>query len=94
MTKLVTSGGLTVTFKFDPFGRRIYKSSVAGAMVDAYEGDNIVDTTGQTGAIVSRFAPGENIDEPLAQLQSGVSNFYEADGIHVQARFLRSTSRK
>jgi YD repeat-containing protein len=32
------SGG-TVQFKYDPFGRRIYKSSTFGTSVYAYDGD-------------------------------------------------------
>ncbi len=29
------------SFKYDPFGRRIYKSSSAGTLVDAHDGDNL-----------------------------------------------------
>ena len=36
------SGG-TVTFKYDPFYRRIYKSSSSGTSVYAYDGDNLVE---------------------------------------------------
>lgn len=77
----MTAGGLTATFKYDPFGVRIYKSSGAGATIYAYDGDNIVETTDQTGAVMSRFEQGESIDEPLAELQSGATDYYEADGL-------------
>ena len=31
----------TVTFKYDPLGRRIYKSSSSGTSVFTYDGDNV-----------------------------------------------------
>jgi YD repeat-containing protein len=37
------SGGGTVTFKYDPFGRRIYKSSSSSTSVYAYDGPNVVE---------------------------------------------------
>jgi len=35
------SGG-TVSFKYDPFGRRIYKSSSSGTSIFAYDGNELV----------------------------------------------------
>jgi len=35
----------TVTFKYDPFGRRIYKSSSSGTSVFAYDDDNLAEET-------------------------------------------------
>jgi RHS repeat-associated protein len=74
------SGG-TVSFKYDPFGRRIYKSSSSGTSVYAYDGKNLIEETNGTGAVVARYAQGENIDEPLAMLRSGATSFYHADGL-------------
>lgn len=74
------SGG-TVTFKYDPFGRRIYKSSGSGTSIFAYDGDNLVEETNAFGAAVARYAQGVGIDEPLAQLRSAATSFYEADGL-------------
>jgi YD repeat-containing protein len=45
----------TVTFKYDPFGRRIYKSSSAGTSVYAYDGDNLIEETNSSGAAVARY---------------------------------------
>ncbi len=74
------SGG-TVSFKYDPFGRRIYKSSCAGTSIYAYDDDNVIEETNSTGAVVARYEQTENVDEPLAQLRSGSSTYYEADGL-------------
>ncbi len=74
------SGG-TVTFKYDPFGRRIYKSSSAGTSIYAYEHDNLIEETNASGAAVARYSQSLNIDEPLAMLRGGTTSFYNADGL-------------
>src|SRR5579883_334282 len=73
--------GGTVTFKYDPFGRRIYKSSTSGTSVFAYDGDNLVEETNATGAVVARYAQTTNVDEPLAMLRGGATSFYQTDGL-------------
>jgi len=75
------SGG-TVSFKYDPFGRRIYKSlSSGGTSVFAYDGDNLIEETNSSGAVVARYAQTQNIDEPLAMLRSSTTSYYNADGL-------------
>lgn len=74
------SGG-TVSFKYDPFGRRIYKSSLVGTSIFAYDGDNLAEEANSAGAVVARYSQGLDIDEPLAMLRGGATNFYEADGL-------------
>src|SRR5467141_1806905 len=73
------SGG-TVSFKYDPFGRRIYKSSSSGTSIYAYDRDNLIEETNSSGAVVARYSHGPNVDEPLAMLRSTTTSFYEADG--------------
>src|SRR5579859_4658321 len=70
-----------VMFKYDPFGRRIYKSSSAVTSVYAYDGDNLIEETNASGAVVARYSQGLNIDEPLAMLRSSATSFYQADGL-------------
>lgn len=74
------SGG-TVTFKYDPFGRRIYKSLSSGTSIFAYDADNLVEETNSSGTVVARYSQGLNIDEPLAMLRSGTTSYYHADGL-------------
>ena len=82
MTSVTLPGsGGTVTFKYDPFGRRIYKSSSSATSVFAYDGDNMVEETNSSGTAVARYADGLNIDEPLAMLRGGATSFYHADGL-------------
>ncbi len=58
----------TVSFKYDPFGRRIYKSSSSGTSIYAFDGDNLIEETNSSGAAVARYSQSLNIDEPLAML--------------------------
>ena len=74
------SGG-TVYFKYDPLGRRIYKSSSSATSIYAYDGDNLVEETNSAGAAVARYSQGLNIDEPLVMLRSGTTSYYQADGL-------------
>src|SRR6266704_5747244 len=69
------------SFKYDPFGRRIYKSSSSGTSIFAYDGDDLTEETNSTGAVVARYEPTQNIDEPLAMLRSSATSYYHADGL-------------
>jgi len=74
------SGGM-VSFKYDPTGRRVYKSSSSGTSIFAYDGDNLVEETNGSGAVVARYMQTINIDEPLAMLRSSTTSYYDADGL-------------
>jgi YD repeat-containing protein len=74
------SGG-TVTFKYDPLGRRIYKSSSLGTSIFTYDRYSLIEETNSSGAVVARYAQGLNMDEPVAALRGGTTNYYEADGL-------------
>ena|ERR1700722_13243680 len=76
-----TAVGSGVSFKYDPYGRRIYKSSSSGTSIYAYDGDNQVEETSASGAVVARYSQGLNIDEPLAMLRSSTTSYYDADGL-------------
>jgi YD repeat-containing protein len=45
------AGTLVVAFKYDPFGRRIYKSSPLGTSIFAYDEDNLVEEANTVGGI-------------------------------------------
>ena len=74
------SGG-TVSFKYDPFGRRIYKSSSSATSIFAYDGDNLVEETNSSGGVVARYSQTENVDEPLAMLRSSTTSYYDPDAL-------------
>ena len=71
----------TVSYQYDPFGRRIEKISPSGTTVYAYDGDNVVEELDGGGTAVARYAQGLGIDEPLAMYRGGASYYYNADGL-------------
>ena len=73
--------GGTVTYQYDPFGRRIEKVSPSGTTIYAYDGDNVVEELDGGGMAVARYAQGLGIDEPLAMYRGGASYYYNADGL-------------
>jgi RHS repeat-associated protein len=81
MVSAVVPGLGTVTFKYDPFGRRIEKSSWLGTTNYLYDRVNILETTDQNGNELARYADTANIDEPLSELVSGTTSFYGQDGL-------------
>lgn len=66
-----------VTFKYDPFGRRIQK----GGSVYVYDGANLVEEADAGGNFVARYVFGSGVDEPLAAYRGGTWEFYQADGL-------------
>ena len=73
--------GGTVTFKYDPLGRRIEKISPTTTSVFAYDGDNLIEEANSSGAVVARYTQTQNIDEPVAMLRSSATSYYNADGL-------------
>src|SRR5438094_3310145 len=73
------SGG-TVSFKYDPFGRRILKSFSSGTTIFAYDGVNLVEETNASGGVVARYSQDLGVDEPLVMLRSGATSYYQVDG--------------
>jgi RHS repeat-associated protein len=77
------SGG-TVSFKYDPFGRRTQKSFTQGSTTTTtnylYDVNNVLEEVDNSGAVLARYTQGE-IDEPLSELQSAANSYYEQDGI-------------
>lgn len=70
-----------MSFKYDPWGRRIYKSSSSGTSIYAYDVNNLVEETNSSGAVVARYTQGDDVDEPLAVLRSSVASYYQIDGL-------------
>jgi len=74
-----------LSFKYDPFGRRIEKISPTTTSIFAYDGDNLVETVNGSGGEVASYADGldlQDIDAPLAVDRSGTVDYYEQDGLN------------
>jgi len=71
-----------VTFKYDPFGRRIQKVAQAGRSIICTMAPNIIEEVEHRGTAIRQVhARGLTIDEPLAMLRSSTTSYYEADGL-------------
>ena len=81
LTSVQVPGFGTVTFQYDPFGRRIQKSSPLGTTNYLYDGANLLEELNSSGSLVTRYTQGLGIDEPLAEARAGVVSFYQADGL-------------
>jgi RHS repeat-associated protein len=75
------ANGGTTTFKYDPFGRRIHKSGPLGTTNHLYDGRDLVEEVDSSGNIVARYTQSPSLDQPLAELRSGTTSYYEQDGI-------------
>jgi len=85
-----SSPGLgNVTFKYDPFGRRIEKGSWLGTTTYLYDAQIFWKTTDQNGNEAGALCRHAQCDEPLSELVSGTT-LYEQYGLGV-SRSLTST---
>lgn len=76
------NGGGVVSLRYDPFGRRIYKSSSLGTSIFAYDGDYLIEEANSSGAVVARYAQViYSIDEPMTMLRDGATSFYHQDSL-------------
>ncbi|MFZ0784659.1 MAG: RHS repeat-associated core domain-containing protein [Candidatus Acidiferrales bacterium] len=80
-----------VTFKYDPFGRRIEKISPTATNIFAYDGPNLIETVNASGSEVASYAQDQDIDEPLAMDRSGTVDYYEQDGLRSITSLTAST---
>jgi RHS repeat-associated protein len=78
----VVPGTGTVTFKYDPFGRRIQKSGPLGTTNYLYDGSNLLEEADSSGNVLARYAQGNEIDEPLSELRGSTASYYQQDGIN------------
>jgi RHS repeat-associated protein len=70
-----------VAFKYDPFGRRMQKSSVSGTVNYLYDGMDVSEELDNGGNVLSRYTHGPVIDEDLSMLRNGTASYYQADGL-------------
>jgi len=74
LTKVVLPGTAgTVTFKYDPFGRRIQKVFTQGATTTTtiylYDGNNSIEEIDNGGNVLARYTQGAGIDQLLSEYQ-------------------------
>jgi len=81
LTSAFVPGTGTITFNYDPFGRRIQKSGPHGTTNYLYDGPNSVEEVDSSGNILARYTQAWKADEPLAELRSATTSYYQQDGL-------------
>jgi RHS repeat-associated protein len=81
LTQAIVPNVGTTTFRYDPFGRRIYKQSPSFTSNFVYDGPNLIQTMNSSGVEVASYTQGVYIDEPLAEFRSGGSSYYQTDAL-------------
>ena len=77
----VVPGTGTVSFKYDPFGRRIQKSGPLGTMNYLYDGVNLLEDADGSGNLLVKYTQGIGIDDPMTILRAGTASYYQADAL-------------
>jgi RHS repeat-associated protein len=82
LTGVTLSGsGEIVSFQYDPFGRRIYKSSLSGTTIFVYDGITVIEEVSADGSLAALYTHALGIDEPLTMLRDNTMSYYLADGL-------------
>jgi RHS repeat-associated protein len=70
-----------VSFKYDPFGRRIQKSSPSETVNYLYDGYTLLEEVDNSGNLLARYTQSNAVDESLSVLRASTTSYYEADGL-------------
>src|SRR6267143_6104196 len=89
--ELARAPALGARFKYDPFGRRIYKSSSSGTSTYAYDGNNLIEGTTSSGAAVARYSQTQNIECP--RLCHFTQQCFWVNCADLYVRFFRESKR-
>ena len=81
LVQLRTPNAQLVTYKYDPFGRRIEKNVNGVITRYVYDREDIIFELDGSGNIVTEFIHGPGIDEPIAMIRGGQTYYYHADGL-------------
>ncbi len=87
LVQLTTPNSQLVTYKYDPFGRRIEKSVTDTATNTVtikkyvYDREDILFELDASGNIVTEYLHGPGIDEPIAMIRNNQTYYYHADGL-------------
>lgn len=86
LVELRTPNAQLVTYKYDPFGRRIQKRTVAVDGTEMirryiYDREDILFELDGNGNIITEYLHGPGIDEPIAMIRGGKTYYYHADGL-------------
>jgi RHS repeat-associated protein len=73
--------GTVITYRYDPFGRRIAKNINGTITRYLYDSNDILYELDGSNTIIARYTHGLGMDEPLIMKRNGASYYYHADGL-------------
>ena len=74
----------TITYKYDPHGRRIEKSGNGEAIKYCYDGDHVIMEYDGNDRLLRKYIYGARVDEPVCMIDVADSNavyYYHFDGL-------------
>ncbi len=81
LDSLADSGGLSASFQYDPFGRRVRKDVNGQATQFLYDGANPVQELSASGSVTANLLTGLAVDEVFTRNESGASRSFLADAL-------------
>ncbi len=81
LVQLIAPNAQLVTYKYDPFGRRIEKSVNGTITRYVYDREDILFELDASSNIITEFVHGPGIDEPIAMIRNNQTYYYHADGL-------------
>ena len=81
----------TVSYRYDPFGRRIEKNVNGAVTTYLYDGNAILMEMDGAGQVTARYTHGPVIDWPLMMERKGQTFFYHADALRSVAALTDSS---
>ncbi|HYL34545.1 MAG TPA: DUF6531 domain-containing protein, partial [Bryobacteraceae bacterium] len=81
LTQVSLSDGRLVTYKYDPFGRRIEKNVDGSVVQYFYDQQNVLLEMDGSGQTLARYTNGPGLDVPLIMERGGQSYFYSSDAM-------------
>ena len=71
----------TTSFRYDPFGRRVGRIGAKRNNEFSNYGHNVLEEVDSAGNVLARYTQPEYLDEPLGQLRSGTTSYYQQDAL-------------
>ncbi len=81
LIELRTPNAQLVTYKYDPFGRRIEKNVNGVITRYVYDREDILFELDGSNNVITEFVHGHGIDEPIAMIKNNQTYYYHADGL-------------
>ncbi len=77
----ITGTGLTASYTYDPFGRRLSQTVNSTTTRFLYDGADLIQETNSSGTLQAAYAYGPSVDEPLRMVRGATTSYYHQDAL-------------